>query len=209
MSISPPPPHLPGASADRRYVDWFMWARGQHLDDASCHAAAAAAVKAEDKSQDALAAASDGVKDARNVTPSLHNRELCYWYVWAVDRKHVADRALQIAGAAALSMERGMTRTQAFDVALGAERGEKVRLGHSMATRLLMDPGSFVLGIAVLALALALFTSYGVFGLLIALATFAVPFRAARFVRRFTPMMAIAALVDLAVIVIVALGIRA
>jgi len=201
---------MPGAAADRRYVDWFLWARSQGLDDQSCHAAADAAAKVEGKGTDPIQAAIAGARKARqnDFTPSLHRRELCNWYVWALDRHQDPDRALEIANAAALSVERGMTRTQAFDVAMAYAHGQRVRLGPPLSTRLLMDPGCFVLGGALVTLGLALFSGLGGFVLLIALVSFAVPLRSARFVGRFTRMMAIALLIDIGVVVIVALGIR-
>jgi hypothetical protein len=210
MAAVAAPVHTPGTSADRRYVDWFLWFR-EGLDDKHLHGAVMAAMAAEDMGADPVAAAHEAVRsgETRYAKPSLRHQELCNWYVWAIDRKLQPDRALEVAHAAAVSVARGMSRTQALDVAMAYERGEHVRLGPPLLTRLTRDPGLFLLIIALAVLVLALFAGLGKVAILFAFVSLLiVPLQASRFVGRFTPMMAIAILVDLAVIVVVAFGIR-
>ena len=191
-------------------MTWFLWARHQGLDDQRCHGAASAALRAERKGTDPVTAAVAGARKARqeNVDPSSYWRDLCNWYVWAKEREATPERSLVVAKAAALSVERGMTPTQALEVALAYERGENVRVGPPLSTRFMRDPGCSVLVIALIVLGLVVFSGLPLFFAVLAFFSFVIPLRAARFSGRFTWMMAIALAVDLAAIAAAAAGIR-
>lgn len=206
--MSAVPLHTQDVPSDRRYVDWFMWARAQNLSQLRCHGAAEAAVKAEKSGKDPQPAAIRGAERPESeIDMPFRLRELCNWYAWGVeDQKLAPDRALEVAQAAATSVVRGMTPTQAFDVAIAYSQGRRVRLGLPLSTRLLRDPGFFPLAAAIIVFGLAVFAGVPGFFLLIALFSFVVPIRAARFSGMFTKMMAAALLVDLAAIVFVAAG---
>src|SRR5437764_4766792 len=139
-----------------------MWARAQGLDLQRCHGAAHAAIGAERAGKDPLQAAVEGARRARreDIDPSMRRLELCNWYVWAIeDRKIEPGLALDVARAAAKSVERGMTRSQAFDVADAYARGERVRIGPPLVNRVLSDPGCFPLAAAIFVFAVAPFSA--------------------------------------------------
>jgi len=189
-----------------------MWARAQALDQQRCHGAASAAVKAERAGTDPSHDAVEGAQRAHReeIDPSVRLRELGNWYAWAIeDQKLAADLALDVARAAATSVVRGMSQTQALDVALAYSRGQHVRMGPPITDRLLRDPGCFPLAAAVVILVLALVSGLPGFFLILAFLSFVVPLRAARFRSVFTWMMGAALLVDVATIVIIAFGFKA
>lgn len=187
-----------------------MWARSQDLGELRCHGAAAAAVKAERTGADPVQAAVHGANlPESEIDMPARMRELCNWYAWAVEEQKLAPpRALEVARACATAVVRGTPRAQAFDVAMAYAQGKHVRLGPPLTTRLLRDPGFFPLAAAILVLVLAVFAGLSRLFLLIALFSFVVPLRAARFTGLFTWMMAAALLVDIATIVLVAAGLH-
>ena len=209
--MSATPVHTASDSHDRRYVDWYLWARNEQQDLRGGHGAAAAAVKAERSGADPVQAAVAGARKAQreDADPSVRVRELCNWYLWAIDdRKMPPDQGLALAQRVAKAFQQGLNHSQAFDMALAISRGERVR-GLSLVNRVTRDPGLFVFVVAVVVFFLAIFSGLGAFFLLIALFSFVVPLRSARFVGRFTPMMALALIVNIATIVAVALGLKA
>ena len=106
--------HEDGASAEQRYLDWYMWARAKGMPEQACHGAAGAAVKTEDAGGDSAQAAVAGAIKAerQDIDPPASRRELCNWCAWAVeDQKLPPGRALAVAHAAVVSVERGMTRS--------------------------------------------------------------------------------------------------
>ncbi len=208
--MSATPVHTESDSDDRRYVDWYVWARNEQQDLRAGHGAAAAAVKAERSDADPFQAATAGARRAQreDIDPSVRIRELCNWYVWAIDdRKMPPDQALALAQRVAKAFQQGLNHSQAFDMALAISRGERVR-GLSLVDRITRDPGLFVFVVAVVVFFLAIFSGLGAFFVLFALISFVVPLRSARFVGRFTPMMALALLVNIATIVVVALDLK-
>jgi hypothetical protein len=187
-----------------------VWARNEHQDLRAAHGAAGAAVKAERSGADPVQAAVAGARKAEreDANPSVRVRELGNWYVWAIDdRKMPTDQALALAQKVAKAFQQGLNHSQAFDMALAISRGERVR-GLSLVGRVTRDPGLFVFVVAVVVFLLAIFSGLGAFFVLIALVSFVVPLRSARFVGRFTPMMALAMLVNIGTIVVVALGLK-
>lgn len=205
------PVHTASDSADRRYVDWYLWARNEQRDLIEAHGAAAAAVKAERSGADPVPAAVAGARTAGRggIQPGVRTRELCNWYDWALnDRKLAPDQALSLAQRVAKAYQRGFNHAQSSDMALAISRGENAR-GPSLGFRVTRDPGFVVFLVAIAVLLLAIFSGLGAFFLLIALFSFAVPLRSARFARRLTPMMALALVVDMATIAVVAFGVRA
>jgi len=208
--LSATPVHTASDSYDRRYVDWYIWARNGQQDLRGGHGAAAAAVKAERSGADPGQAAVAGARKAQRdeADPSVRIRELCNWYLWAIDDcKMPPDQALALAQRVAKAFQQGLNHSQAFDMALAISRGERVR-DLSLVDRVARDPGLFVFVVAVVVFLLAIFSGLGGFFVLIALFSFVVPLRSARFVGRFTPMMALALLVNVATIVVVALGVK-
>lgn len=205
------PVHGRDASEDQRYVDWYMWARSQDMNAQACHGAARAAVKAEKSMADpAQAAVAGGVKANRDdQQPSTMRKELCNWYSWAIeDRKLPPERALEVARAAAISVQRGESRSKAMDTALAYERGEKVRLGPPPLLRLIRDPGAGYLVVALVVLALALFTDIGFATVLLALGALLIPGRSLQLGGRFTWLMGVAFVLNLAALTVVAIGLR-
>jgi hypothetical protein len=185
-----------------------MWARSSGESELRSHGAAEDAVKAERGGKDPAEAAKRGAnKPEVQIAPAPRMRELANWYAWAVDSQHLpSDRALDVARAAATAVVRGMSHSQAFDVALAYAQGKRVRLGPPLSTRLMRDPGCFPLGAAILVLGLALFAGLPFIVLLIAFFSFAIPLRAARFAGFFSWMMAAALVVDVAAIAVVVSG---
>ncbi|MEA2628209.1 MAG: hypothetical protein QOJ10_669 [Chloroflexota bacterium] len=209
--LIPPPQSRPGASREQRYIDWFLWARGQQLDDQRCHGAAGAALRAETVGQEPTQAAVTGARKAQreDISPKTYERELCNWYVWATTRNPNSDEALAVAKAVATAIDRGMSQPQALDIALAYERGDRsVRLGFPLWKRLLRDPGTWLSGLALLLLVLAAFTEYRLEVGVLSLLMFAVPIRARKFLGRFTPMLGVATLLNLLVLAAIALNIK-
>ena len=114
MAASPEPGHDSGR--ERRYAEWFAWAR-QHLgaDSLAAHEAAEAALEAARSGQDDQLAAAAASRAARGSTRlaalnvPARRRTYAEWYDWARTATGQTSEQLHVAAAAALrAMEAGL-----------------------------------------------------------------------------------------------------